>query len=535
VAVAAATVLVAFSAPAAHADLTGTAAKEWWLSGSLDYMGAWQVGEGDGVTVAVVGDLADTGVQDLSGSFEQPITFPPSLTAIDLNPDAAECLSTEVDSLVAGHGHTTAAGTDGVVGVAPHAKILPIAVALDSDLFANSAYTAQSIRSAADDGAKVIQIVYKTRQDAQIADAVQYAVKHGAIVVAQSGNDGLAGNQPISPSDLPGVLTVAGVEESDLGHWPQSIYGPQVVVAAPATDIEAALPHNGYGTRSSTSCAAALVSGELADLWSAHPTWSAGQIERVLIDTASGHGTRISDQLGYGIVNPAAAVQAAAPAQTTSPLTPTPSPSASATAAPPGAIGSGAKGSGSGSGLVWAILGGVVGIAVLGGGGYLLFKRVRKGKRYAYPAAAPPIEFGPSDYSSYDYQDPYAAQQQQPPVGYPSGEYPQQSYPESGYPPGYQEAGYAAQGYPQAEAPGPVAFDQHGFTVDPYAQAQAQAQAAESGEYPTAPPQPYADPHQQYPVETSGEYPQVPPQAEAPSAEGQAEQYHQAPPQQPES
>jgi hypothetical protein len=529
--VAAATALVALSAPAAHADLTGTAAKEWWLTGSLDYMGAWQVGEGDGVTVAVVGDLADTTVQDLSGSFEQPITFPPSLTAIDLNPAATECLSTEVDSLVAGHGHTTPGGTDGVVGVAPHAKVLPIAVTLDSDLFANSAYTAQGIRSAADDGAKVIQIVYKTRQDAQIAAAVRYAVKHGAVVVAQAGNDGQAGNKPISPSDLPGVLTVGGIEESDLGHWPPSIHGPQVVVAAPATNIEAALPHNAYGTRSSTSCAAALVSGELADLWSAHSTWTSGQIERVLIDTASGHGTRISDQLGYGVVNPVAAVQAAAPAQTTSPLTATPSPSASATAAPPVTAGSGSNGgSGPSSGLVFAILGGVVGVAVLGGGGYLLFKRLRKGKRYSYPAAAPFMDVGPSDYSAYDYQQDlytqqsHAQQQQLPPEypsgEYPSGEYPPQAYQESGYP--AQE--YQAQEYPQTAGPAPIDFDQQGFTVDPYAQ----AQAAQSGEYPAAPPQPYEDPERQqhYPVETSGEYPQVPPQAGPSGPEGETGQDH---------
>jgi membrane-anchored mycosin MYCP len=85
---------------------------------------------------------------------------------------------------------------------------------------------------------------------------------------------------------------------ADGSHAPFSNTGPWVSIAA-------------LGARG-TSFAAPLVSATAARLWRANPTLSARRVAAILRETASGHGLR-NDALGYGILDPAAALAQAFP------------------------------------------------------------------------------------------------------------------------------------------------------------------------------------------------------------------------------
>jgi serine protease len=100
--------------------------------------------------------------------------------------------------------------------------------------------------------------------------------------------------------------------------------GPHVAIAAPGEAVVAAvsslapasfarvaLDGRGlYGLGSGTSFAAPQVAGAAALVWAANPRLKAADVARILKGTASGRGTR-TDELGYGVLDVAAAVAAA--------------------------------------------------------------------------------------------------------------------------------------------------------------------------------------------------------------------------------
>ncbi len=446
-------------------NLTGTARQEWWLTGSMNYGATWPTSVGDNVTVAVVGDELDLKSEDLKGAFVNPQGFSPKVPALDTKPSSPVCYDTEVASLIAGRGHVTPSGRDGTVGIAPHALIMPIVIVPGLDGLATVTDTVQSIQSAVSAGAKVIQLDYKTHADPRVTAAVQDATAHGAIVVAPVGDNGNA-QTSATPANVPGVIAVAGIQRSDLKHWASSVSAPYVQVAAPATDMTVEEPRKQYGVKSGNACAAALVSGELADVWSLHPGWTVTKVKNALIQTASGHGTRVDDQIGYGIANPAEGVRYTPPAP--------PHPSASASSSSkPGSTASGGGGSSSGVGQIALIAGAVVvGLGLIAG--LVVFLKRRRPRRYILPEPAPLLNRGPLDY----------------PDEYPSGEYQQAEYPSGEYSSGAYESEshqyrdaftppetqtqQESSGYAYPNAPvfqqGPVAFDERGYTVYPQSQ-----------------------------------------------------------------
>ena len=115
--------------------------------------------------------------------------------------------------------------------------------------------------------------------------AVSDAEAHNVVVVAPVGDDGDV-QHTFAPSDIPGVVAVGGIQRSDLKYWDSSVPGSNVTVAAPSTNLLVEAPWKHYVIKSGTACGAALVSGEVADLWSLHPGWSAEQIS----------GARLGDQ-----------------------------------------------------------------------------------------------------------------------------------------------------------------------------------------------------------------------------------------------
>ncbi|MER6490421.1 type VII secretion-associated serine protease mycosin [Streptomyces griseorubiginosus] len=303
---------------AAHAD--GIRAKQWALD-AMHTQQAWQTTKGAGVTVAVL----DTGVEN-----DHPDLVGNVLTGKDMigfgavrgqRPWARH--GTAMAGIIAGHGHGVG-NDDGVMGIAPEAKILPVRVILEDDDPARAKARntrgnalAEGIRWAADHGANVINLSLgddsaSAHPEAGEDDAVQYALRKGAVVVASAGNGGEKGDHISYPAAYPGVIAATAVDKFgtrasfSTRRW-------YATVAAPGDDVVIADPDHKYYEGWGTSAASAFVSGAVALIKAAHPDLTPAQIKRLLEETARNApaGGR-DDSRGFGFVDPAAALKAAA-------------------------------------------------------------------------------------------------------------------------------------------------------------------------------------------------------------------------------
>ncbi|MDQ8703117.1 type VII secretion-associated serine protease mycosin [Streptomyces sp. LHD-70] len=303
--------------PAATARADEIRTQEWGLA-ALHTAEAWESTRGAGMTVAVL----DTGVDDQHPDLEDNVL--PGKDMIGFGATRGDRPwarhGTAMAGIIAGHGH--GAGNDeGVLGIAPEAKILPVRVILeDGDKSRKKARStragalAQGIRWAADNGADVINLSLGDDSESAHADptedaAVQYALKKGVVVVASAGNGGEKGDHISYPAAYPGVIAVAAVDRYG-DRAPFSTRRWYATVSAPGKDIVIADPDREYYRGWGTSAASAFVSGAAALVRAAHPNLQPAQIKRLLEDTArdAPDGGR-DDSRGYGLVDPAAAIE----------------------------------------------------------------------------------------------------------------------------------------------------------------------------------------------------------------------------------
>lgn len=305
--------LILAAAPVASADQTR---RDQWALGTLQAESAWKISKGKGVTVAVI----DTGVNaehiDLKNNVLKGKDFVDGDD--DPSPESSDDQAshgTAMASLIAAHGHGPGS-SDGVMGLAPEAKILPIR--------ADLAGFADEIRYAVDKGASVINIsmditdqLYEGGGSPEDLDAISYALKRDVLVVAGSGNDGK--HQVAFPARAPGVLAVGGVNQNG-SVWENSNYGPEVLLTAPATGIvHASWPGDKLSIGDGTSDATAFVSAAAALLRSKFPDLTAGQIANRLVKTAVvpdsvGNLSLPDEKYGYGEIRPLAALTQDIPA-----------------------------------------------------------------------------------------------------------------------------------------------------------------------------------------------------------------------------
>lgn len=305
--------------PAAPAHADGIRGAQWALD-ALHTQQVWRTTKGAGITVAVL----DTGVEadhpDLAGNV---------LTGTDLvgfgagEGDRAWARhGTAMASIIAGHGHGPG-GADGVMGIAPEAKILPVRVILeDGDPARGRARKtrgnalAEGIRWAADHGADVINLSLgddsaSAHPEPAEDEAVQYALKKGSVVVASAGNGGEQGDHISYPAAYPGVIAATAVDK----YGTRASFSTRrwyATVSAPGVDVVIADPDHKYYEGWGTSAASAFVSGAVALVKAAHPGLTPAQIKKLLEDTArdAPAGGR-DDSRGYGFIDPAAAIEAA--------------------------------------------------------------------------------------------------------------------------------------------------------------------------------------------------------------------------------
>ncbi|WIV17218.1 S8 family peptidase [Paenibacillus polygoni] len=212
---------------------------------------AWNITQSSAnIRIAIV----DTGVQ--SDHPELAGKLLPGYDYVDWDPNTSD-----------GNGHGThvagiaAAATNngvGIAGMAPFASIIPIR-SLDNNGNGLLSSVANGIVFAANNGAHVVNLsLGSLANDSFLQAAVQYAWDRGAVVIASAGNSN--STIPVYPASLPGVVSVASTNSSDVKST-FSNYGTWVDVAAPGEQILSTYTGTSYAYLSGTSMAAPHVSG----------------------------------------------------------------------------------------------------------------------------------------------------------------------------------------------------------------------------------------------------------------------------------
>ncbi|MFE0381841.1 S8 family serine peptidase [Streptomyces inhibens] len=305
--VVAAGALLFTAAPTASADYIRDGQ---WALDAFNPQKVWKESTGKNVTVAVIDSGVNGDHVDLKGNVLPGKSFAGDGGSADH--ETGDDHGTAMAALIAGHGHGPNRA-DGIMGLAPDAKILPIKT---REIGGDNSIDGP-IRYAVDHGAKVINMSFVTsRLSPEEQGAINYAVKKDVLLVGGSGNDG--SSKPLYPAAAPGVLAVGAVAKDGkvLGL---SNYGPHIRLIAPGEKIYSAGTSLKYRQASGTSDATAYVSAAAALVRSKFPDLTAGQVANRLTKTAitpdGKTGIKSPDpKYGYGVIRPYRALSENIPA-----------------------------------------------------------------------------------------------------------------------------------------------------------------------------------------------------------------------------
>jgi subtilisin family serine protease len=230
---------------------------------------------------------------------------------------------TYIGSIIAGHG-SGPGGAQGMLGVAPQAKILSVRVLLDDQepgflvYNENAQYDdaiANGIRYAVQHGAGVINMsLGSTVATRSVRQALAYAIGHNVVIVAAAGNDATnkPGFTPYSyPASFTGVISVAAVTARG-ARASFSDRNSSVVISAPGVSVVGDGPGSSYLVGSGTSPASAFVAGVAALIRSKYPNLAPVQVMQSIVSSARRRPAGgYSTSTGFGEVDAALALTAA--------------------------------------------------------------------------------------------------------------------------------------------------------------------------------------------------------------------------------
>ncbi|HKB30922.1 MAG TPA: S8 family serine peptidase [Streptosporangiaceae bacterium] len=331
---------------------------EWWLT-EVHVTQAWQVSRGTGVTIAVL----DTGVDPTQPDLSRSVVTGPDYTHSGRQPGDPYwgVHGTGVAVLIAGRGHGPG-HMDGIIGIAPKAKILSVRVSLEpaDPLTADPAVAsrlpaaiAAGIRYAVHHGAQVIDLPLDPGAaaaggtpgaagavggSAAERKAVAYALTKGAVLIAPAGDGGPGRGQVNYPAAYPGVISVGAFNKGFVKARFSSRHS-YVTLTAPGGGVITATSATGYATVSSTSAASAMVAGMAALIRARYPDLTPAQVGQALTaGSRFGRPAGRKNGSGYGTADAQGALTAAAQIETAirpaSPAPPATAPVARQAAAP---------------------------------------------------------------------------------------------------------------------------------------------------------------------------------------------------------
>lgn len=268
----------------------------------------WKDTQGLGVVVAVI----DTGVDKNNRQLATAVKFGVGKDLIEpKDPDDGAKDPVGHGTKVAGIIAARPSKDTGFVGIAPRASIL--AIRQNDNQGGGTVRTmVEAIKYAANAGAKVINISQDTATamppDSALEQAVKYAQERDALIVASAGNDGAGGQEKLTyPASYDGVLAV-GASDRDNARANFSQPGSFVGIAAPGVDMVSTVPFGGHCIDQGTSFSAPYVSGVAALIRAKHPDWTYRQVITQIEQTADRGKPGRDDFVGWGVIDPVAAV-----------------------------------------------------------------------------------------------------------------------------------------------------------------------------------------------------------------------------------
>jgi subtilisin family serine protease len=200
----------------------------------------------------------------------------------------------------------------GMNGIATNVRLMTIRTVPDGD--ERDKDVANAIRYAVDHGAHVINRSFGKSYSPQkdlVDAAIRYADERGVLMIHAAGNDGedleTAGNYPTR--DYAGGGQAANWIEVGASNWkvdslaaPFSNYGQtKVDVFAPGVDVLSTVPGDEYKREDGTSMAAPVVTGVAALLMAYFPNLTAADVKRILLESSIKYGDRVVSQPGTGV------------------------------------------------------------------------------------------------------------------------------------------------------------------------------------------------------------------------------------------
>ncbi|WP_300265563.1 S8 family serine peptidase, partial [Microbacterium sp.] len=224
---------------------------------------------------------------------------------------------TLVASIAAGRGKKD--GT-GMIGVAPEANLLSVSIGFGAAAVVPFVEQLEKgIRWAVDNGADIINMSLTTNTldwDESWDDAFLYAFEHDVVVVVAAGNRGSGTSVIGAPATIPGVLPVAGVDQTGIASQEASTQGITIGISAPSEGLLGIAADGTLTHWKGTSGAAPIVAGVAALIRSAHPELDAANVINRIIKTAIPVPgvEQVPDPLyGYGLLDAKKAVSASVP------------------------------------------------------------------------------------------------------------------------------------------------------------------------------------------------------------------------------
>lgn len=335
-------------------------AQQWHWSdttGGVRAPAAWDLASGNGVTVAVL----DTGVRphaDLAANLLSGYDFiTGTSTANDGDGRDSDAYDpgdgvasgfcgagsparssswhgTHVAGIIAAVGNNAA----GVTGLAYNAKILPVRVlgrcgGYTSDIADGIIWAAGGSVGGVPANGNPAQVLNLSLGGSGSCDtttqaAINSARAAGAVVIVAAGNENTNASGT-TPANCSGVVTVAATGIGG-GRASYSNYGANVTLAAPGGDTGATIlstynsgsgapASDNYQGQMGTSMATPVVAGAAALMLAVNPGLTPDEVKNLLVGTVRSFPATCS-QCGAGIVNAAAAVQAAQALVTPDPI-----------------------------------------------------------------------------------------------------------------------------------------------------------------------------------------------------------------------
>ncbi|MBP6754672.1 MAG: S8 family serine peptidase [Bacteroidia bacterium] len=283
--------------------------KNWYLK-KIKAPEAWDINRGlDKITVAIVDNGFNLSHPELKSKVVQPYN-------VWTHSDKIFPQKVDHGTHVAGTALAIADNNQGLCGIAPNCKFMPIQVANEKGIMTTTSVL-DGVLYALYQGADVINVSlggqFKGLSQAPISkqkdliqnhfkeeerlwlEIMRIAAKHNATIVVAAGNDNiLAGIDALQRPDQ--FITVSAINRNNtsLNKANFSNYGPYSKISAPGVGIYSTVGSNNYKIMDGTSMAAPIVTGAIALMKSINSKLTTKQIICILQNT----GSPVNDNIG---------------------------------------------------------------------------------------------------------------------------------------------------------------------------------------------------------------------------------------------